>query len=54
VFTKARHWTLSWASWIQFVPSIPISLRSILMLSFYLRLGHPRGFSPSGLPTKTL
>jgi hypothetical protein len=30
---KARHWTLSWASWIQFAPSIPISLRSILMLS---------------------
>jgi len=23
VFTKARHWTLSWASWIQFAPSIP-------------------------------
>jgi hypothetical protein len=33
VFTKARHWTLSWASWIQFTPSIPISPRSILMLS---------------------
>jgi len=28
VFTKARHWTLSWASRIQFAPSIPISLRS--------------------------
>jgi hypothetical protein len=25
VFTKARHWTLSWASRIQFTPSIPIS-----------------------------
>jgi hypothetical protein len=41
VFTKARHWTLSWASRIQFAPSIPISLRSILMLSSHLRLGLP-------------
>jgi hypothetical protein len=31
VITKAHHWTLSWASWIQFAPSIPISPRSILM-----------------------
>jgi hypothetical protein len=23
VFTQARHWNLSWASWIQFAPSIP-------------------------------
>jgi hypothetical protein len=29
VFTKARHWTLSWASRIQFAPSIPISLNVI-------------------------
>jgi hypothetical protein len=29
MFTKAHHWTLSWASWIQFASSIPISLRSI-------------------------
>jgi hypothetical protein len=33
VFTKARHWALSWASRIQFAPSIPSSVRSILMLS---------------------
>jgi hypothetical protein len=50
VFTQARHWTLSWASWIQFAPSIPISLRSILMLSSHLRLGLPSGLLPSGLP----
>jgi hypothetical protein len=31
VFTKPHHWTLSWASRIQFAPSIPISLRSILL-----------------------
>jgi hypothetical protein len=53
VFTKSCYWTLSWASWIQFAPSIPISLRSILMLSSHLRLGLPSGLFPSGLPTKT-
>jgi hypothetical protein len=35
VFTKACHLTLFWASRIQLVSSIPISLRSILMLSSY-------------------
>jgi hypothetical protein len=30
VFTKARHWTLSWASWLQFAPSTHISLTSVL------------------------
>jgi len=37
-FSKARHWTLSWASQIQIAPSIPNFLRSILILSSYLRL----------------
>jgi hypothetical protein len=41
VFTKARHITLSWASWIQFAPSIPTSPRSSLMLSSHLSLGLP-------------
>jgi hypothetical protein len=54
VFTKARHWIISWAIWLQFAPSIPISLTSILMLSSHLRLGLPSGLLPSGLPTKTL
>jgi hypothetical protein len=54
VFTKARHWTLSRASRIQFAPSMPISLRSILMLPSHLRLGLFSGLFPSGLPTKTL
>jgi hypothetical protein len=54
MFTKARHWTLSWASRIQFAPSIPLSLRSILMLSSHLRLGLLSGLFPSGLPTETL
>jgi hypothetical protein len=32
VLTKARNWTLTSASRIQFTPSIPVSLRSILSL----------------------
>jgi len=51
---KSPHWTLSWASWIQCAPFIPISLRSISVLSSHLRLGLPSGLFPSGLPTKTL
>jgi hypothetical protein len=43
VFTKSHHWTLSWASWIQFAPSISISLRSRLMLFSHLRQGLPSG-----------
>jgi hypothetical protein len=54
IFTKARHWTVSWASWIQFVSSFTISLRSSLMLSSHIRLGLPNGLLPSGLPSKIL
>jgi hypothetical protein len=39
VFTRAIHWSLSWASLIQSIPSHPISLRSILILSTHLCLG---------------
>jgi len=53
VFTKAHQWTLSWASRIQFFPSISVSLRSILMLSSHLRLGIHSGLFPSGLRNKT-
>jgi len=35
VLIKAYHWTLSWVSRIQFTPSIPVSLRSILFLSSF-------------------
>jgi hypothetical protein len=52
VFTQARHWTLSWASWFQFAPSIPISLRSILMLSSHLLVGLPSGLLPSASQPK--
>jgi hypothetical protein len=43
VLTKARHWTLSCTSRIQFAPLIPVSLRSIFqvpsLMSFFHCLG---------------
>jgi hypothetical protein len=39
MFTTARHWSLSWARCIQFTPSHPASLRSILILSSHLHVG---------------
>jgi len=36
VFTTARHWSLSWARWIQFILSHPIPLRFILISSCHL------------------
>jgi hypothetical protein len=48
VFTRALHWSLFWARSIQSIPYHPISLRSILKLSTYLRLGLPSGLFPSG------
>jgi hypothetical protein len=48
VFTTARHWTLSWARWIQSTPSyFPTILYNIISR---LRLGLPSG----GFPTKTV
>jgi hypothetical protein len=54
VFTTALHWSLSWASSIQSLPSYPISPRSILILSTLLRLCLPSGLFPSGFPTNIL
>ena len=52
--TRVRHLSLSWASPIQSTYPHPISWRSILILSTYLRLGLPSGLLPSDFPTKTL
>jgi hypothetical protein len=57
VFKKPHHWTLSWASWIQFGPSIPIYLTFISMLYSHLHLGLPSGLLPSAsqpIPCKHL
>jgi len=54
VFITTSHWSLSWARWIHSTPSNPISLRSILILFFHLRLDLQNGLFPSGFPTKIL
>ena len=53
-FTSARHLSLSWVSSIQSTPPHRTSWRSILILSYHLRLGLPSGLFPSGFPTKAL
>jgi len=54
VFTRSRHWSLSWAKWIQSTFFHPISQRSIFILFSHLCLGLPSGLFPSGFPTKIL
>jgi hypothetical protein len=41
VFTRALHWSLSWARSIQSIQSHPFSLRSIIILSTHLVLVFP-------------
>jgi hypothetical protein len=54
VFTRALHWSLSWASSIQSIPLHTISLRSILILPSHLLLGLHSGLFPSGFLRKIL
>jgi hypothetical protein len=49
---KCLHWSRSWARWIQSIPSHPISLRSILIISTYLHLCLLSGVFRSCFPTK--
>ena len=46
VLTRARHLSLSWANSIQSSQPRPTSWRSILILTFHLRLGLPSGLFP--------
>ena len=50
--TSARHLSLSWANSIQSPQPPPTSWRTILILSYHLRLGLLNGLFPSGLHTK--
>jgi hypothetical protein len=43
VFTRALHWSLSWARSIQYTAPHPISRRSILISSIHLRPGQGAG-----------
>jgi hypothetical protein len=54
VFTRTIHWSLHWARSIQSVSPHPISLRSILILSTYLRLGLHSSLFPSGVRTNII
>jgi hypothetical protein len=54
VFTRELHWFLPWARSIQSIPSHPISLRSIAVLSTHLRLGLSSGLFHSGFSTNIL
>jgi hypothetical protein len=54
VFTRAIHWSLSWARAIQSIASHHIYLRFILILFTHLRVGLPRGLFTFGFPTGIL
>ena len=53
-FTRALQSYLSWAESVQVLVLIPVSLRSILILSSHLRLGLPKDLLPIGIPVQIL
>jgi hypothetical protein len=52
VFTRDRHQSLSRATYIQSISPLSISLGSLLILSFHLRLGFQSSVFPSGFRQK--
>jgi len=52
--TRICHQSLSWATWMQYMPSHPISIRSILVLPSHHLLCLLNGLFPSRFPTKIL
>ena len=51
-FARDRYLSVYWATSIQYTPSHPITLRSILMSHSHLRPGLVNGLFPSGFSTK--
>jgi hypothetical protein len=54
MFTRALHWSLSWARTVQSTPLHPMSFRSVLIWATHLRLGRPSCLFPSIFPTEIL
>jgi hypothetical protein len=52
VFTRARHWSLSLAIYIQFISLHSVYFSSVLVLSSHLRLDLIGSLFPSGFPTE--
>jgi hypothetical protein len=52
LISRAHHFSLSWATWIHSKSSHTISLRCVLILISYLRLGLPNYVFPSAFPTR--
>jgi hypothetical protein len=51
VFTRARHWSLSWARWIQSTPSYPVVLR-LIFNKIHLRLDLTSSLFPSAFSAR--